>query len=61
MYKDVPNIKYRIDKLLSKEQIIKSDSEEELTLIVASEAIKFLPQYQSDLNERVYDAYLLQL
>ncbi|MFV0506543.1 MAG: DUF4377 domain-containing protein [Bacteroidales bacterium] len=53
---DVSNIKYRIKELLSKEKMVKSDSEEELTLIVASETVKFLPRYRSDIENRIYDA-----
>ncbi len=58
---DVSSVKYRIEELLSKEQIIKSDSEEELTLIVASETIKFAPRYRNDIENKIYDALSVKI
>lgn len=58
---DVSSIKYRIEELLSKERVIKSDIEEELILTVESETIKFIPAYRNDMENTIYDALHIKI
>jgi hypothetical protein len=59
---DASNIKYVISELLSKEKVITTDKEKEITLFVASETVKFIPRYrkeyetEGELSPNIYDA-----
>lgn len=59
---DVSKIKYIISELLSKEKVITTDKEEEMTLFVASETVKFIPKYrkedeaEDESSPNIYDA-----
>jgi hypothetical protein len=57
---DVSSIKYVFIKLLSKEKVIKEDSEKTFELSVAAETVKFTPNYPREYNEDgspvIYDA-----
>ena len=59
---DVSSIKYVFTELVSKERVISKDSEEDMTLFVSSETVKYSPQYPIEYDEdglpRVYDALL---
>ncbi|MFV0507148.1 MAG: DUF4377 domain-containing protein [Bacteroidales bacterium] len=55
------NVKYHIEKLLSKEQVITSNNKEKLTLIVASETIKFVPEYRYDMESQIYDVLCVKI
>ncbi len=59
---DVSSIKYVVTRLLSKDKVITSDSEDEMTLFVASETVKFIPRYRPEYevndesSPNIYDA-----
>lgn len=57
---DVSSIKYVFTELMSKERAITEDSEEEITLFISSETVKFSPRYPSEYDKDgwpiVYDA-----
>ncbi|WP_461632286.1 DUF4377 domain-containing protein [Labilibaculum euxinus] len=59
---DASDIKYILSELLLKEKVITEDKEEEMTLFVASETIKFIPRYRKEYEAEdesapnIYDA-----
>lgn len=57
---DVSSIKYVFTATISKERVITKDSEEDMTLFVSSETVRYSPLYPLEYNEdgfpKIYDA-----